>query len=207
MANNAFQYGFRWHSSRYGGDTKPQPERHRVASAYDAAPGGVHCNLQPGDCVKKVSDGTVALAVAGDAIFGVIDYIGPYYDSGAGAMVFNSVLPYANGAYGTNYERESTIYIIPVAGQIFRAMADDSSTATTYAAYRAFIGENVDMVNDAVTPNARPLIDISTHATTSAQWRIVDIGRDVNTDYTGLYVPLLVTANEVQQAPFQTTGV
>lgn len=207
MANNAFQYGFRWHSNRFGGDTKPQPERVRVASGYDAAPGGVHCNLQPGDCVKKVSDGTVALATAGDAIFGVIDYIGPYYDAGVGAMVRNSVLPYANGVYSTNLERESTIYIIPAAGQIFRAMADDATTATTYGGYVAFIGENADMINDAVTPNARPLLDISDHKTGTAQWRIVDVGREVNIDFTGLYVPLLVTCNEVQQAPWQTTGV
>ncbi len=207
MANNAFQYGFRWHSNRNGGDTKPQPERVRVASGYDAAPGGVHCNLQPGDLVKKVSDGTVELAVAGDAFYGVIDYIGPYYDSGVGAMVYNNVLPYANGVYGSNYERESTVFIIPAAGQIFRAMADDASTATTYAAYRALIGENADMINDAVTPSARPLLDISTHETGTRQWRIVDIGREVNIDFTGLYVPILVTAIAIQQAPWQATGV
>jgi hypothetical protein len=163
--------------------------------------------LQPGDCVKKVSDGTVSLAVAGDAIYGIIDSIGPYYDTGSATMVKNSVLPYANGIYGTTYENESTVFIIPAADQIFRAMSDDLSTATTYAGYRAFIGENVDMINDAVTPNARPLVDISTHATTSAQFRIVDVGREVNIDFTGLYVPLLVTCVEVQQAPWQTTGV
>ncbi len=207
MANNAFHYGFRWHSNRNGGDTKPQPERVRVATSYAAAPGGVQCDLQPGDVVKKVSDGTVELAVAGDAFFGVIDYIGWYYDAGVGAMVKNSRLPYAQGAYGTNYERETEIYIIPAAGQIFRAMADDASTATTYAGYRAFIGENADMINDAVAPNVRPLLDISTHATTTAQWRIVDIGREVNIDFTGLYVPILVTGLEIQQAPWATTGV
>jgi len=38
-------------------------------------------------------------------------------------------------------------------------------------------------------------------------WRIVNTSFRVNVDYTGLYVPLLVTGNLVQQAPYQTTGV
>lgn len=206
MANNTYNYGFRWHSNFTGGE-QPKPIRMRVASGYDAAPGGVHVNLRVGDWVKETTDGTVILAVAGDALLGVISSINPYYDSGVGAMVYNDSLPYANGVYSTNLERESSVMVIPSNGVIWQAMCDDATTATTQAAYTAFIHENVDLINAAVTGTAHPLIDISLHATTTAQFRIVDLLRRPDVDYSGLYVPLLVTVNEGRLPPFSASGV
>jgi hypothetical protein len=204
MADNAFRYGFTWYASR--GPAVPKPMKVRVASAYQAAPGAVNVDLQIGDPVKKVSDGTVALAAASDAIFGVISGVAPYYNSTLGAMVPSNRLPGGTTAtVGT--DRESVVWILPAADQIFIAAADDNTTATTIGAYIAFIGENCDHATAAVAPNAFPSVDISTHNTTALQWRIVDIAPVPGVDYTGLYVPLLVTCNKVQQAPFQTTGV
>lgn len=208
MANNTYNYGFRWHSQLTGKSDRPQYLRCRLASAYDAAPGGVHVNIRPGDVVKPVSDGSVALAVAGDTtILGVVSHVGPYYDSGLGEMVIADSIPYAQGAYSTNLDRETQVFVIPALGNVFQCMADDASTATTRAAYTAFIGENMDHINAAVTGYAHPLGDISTHATTAAGWRILDLLMRPDVDYAGLYVPLLVTVNEQYLPPQTTTGV
>lgn len=208
MANNTYNYGFRWHEALTAHTDRPKYLRCRLASAYDAAPGGVHVNIRPGDIVKPVSDGTVALAVAGDTtILGVVSHVGPYYDSGIGEMVIADSIPYGQGAYSSNLDRETQVFVIPALGNVFQCMADDASTATTRAAYTAFIGENADMINAAVTGSAHPLLDISTHATATFQFRILDLLMRPDVDYTGLYVPLLVTVNEQYLPPQTTTGV
>lgn len=206
MADNAVRYGFTWYRTRAGG-TAPKPLRVRVASGYQGSVSSVNVDLQIGEPVKKVSDGTVAHAAAGDAIFGVVVGVGPYYNSTLGAMLPSNRLPGGTTAtVGT--DRESAVYIIPAADQEFLCCADDNTTATTISGYIAFIGENADHVTaTAVAPNGNYLLDISDHKTGSAQWRIVDIAPFPAIDYTGNYVPLIVTCNEVQQAPFQTTGV
>ena len=206
MADNTYNYGFRWHSNINGGP-QPKPIWFPVASGYDAAPGGVHVNLRPGDPVKEVSDGTVQLAVAGDALLGFICAVGPYYDSGVGAMVFNDSIPYANGVYGTNYSRQTKVGVLPLNGIIFQAMCDDSSTITTEANWISAVHNNVDLINVAVTGTAHPQIDISTVGTPTAQLRIVGLLRRADVDFTGKYVPLLVTGNEGRLPPFSATGV
>lgn len=207
MADNTYTYGFRWFAN-IGGGNQPKPLRCRLASAYDAAPGGTHVNIRPGDVVKPVNDGTVALAAAGDTtILGVVSHVGPYYDSGVGEMVIADSIPYGQGAYSTNLDRETQVFVIPANGAIFQVMADDSSTATTRAAYTAFIGENADMINVPVTGYAHPLLDISDHKTATAQLRILDLVLRPDVDYTGKYVPLLVTVNESYLPPYTTSGV
>lgn len=205
MADNPAFYGFQWVKSRTGSGI-PVLEVNSVASAYQAAPGGVNVDLNIGDPVKKVNDGTVALAAAGDAIFGIVYHIYPYWDGQK--KVNNNRLP-GGTTYGTNQDRESRVAIALFADNIFKIVADDSSTATTLLAYRALVGENADITINQVSgdTHAYPKLDISDHKTGTAQCRIVDIGYDVGIDYTGANVPILVTGNEVQQAPFQTTGV
>ena len=203
MANNTYNYGYRWHSNLFGG-SEPKPIRCALASGYDAAPGGVHVNIRPGDVVKPVSHGTVALAVAGDTtILGVVSHAGPYYDSGVGEMVIADSIPYAQGVYGTNVDRETAVYVIPAQGNVFQAMCD-TADASTRLGWQAFVGENMDLINAAVTGYAHPLLDSSTHPTTAAQWRVIGLLLRPDVDYTGLYVPLLVTVNE-QYLPVQTT--
>ncbi len=205
MADNPAFYGFQWVKSRTGSGI-PVLEVNSVASAYQAAPGGVNVDLNIGDPVKKVNDGTVALAAAGDAIFGIVHHIYPYWDGTK--KVPGNRLP-GGTTYGTNQDRESRIAIALFADNIFKVVADDSATATTLLAYRALVGENADITINQVSgdTHAYPKLDISDHKTATAQCRIVDVGYDVGIDYSGANVPILVTGNEVQQAPFQVVGV
>lgn len=205
MADNAIMYGFRWQRVRGGNNLTP--ERVRVASGYQASPSAINVDLRVGDPVKKVSDGTIALAALGDSPFGVIVGIGPYFD-GTRMRPGGVSLP-GGTVYGTLLERQSFVYIVPVADQLFEIDCDDAVTATTEAAFAAFIGENCDATINPVAGStlANPRLDISTHAVTATlRWRIVDIARYPN-DFTGNYVKLLVTANTAQQAPFTALGI
>lgn len=205
MADNEIRYGFRWMKG-FGSRTDLQPFRAFVATAYQAAPGSVNVDLNVGDPVKRVSDGSVALAVAGDTAYGVITSIGPYYDSSLGAMKFGSSLPGATA--WTGVDRQSVVYVVPVLGQVFEIDCDDNTTATTQAAYQAFFGENCDISINAVAPRAHPRLDISLHATTNTLvWRILELSPRVNQDFTGNYVKMLVTANLAQQPPSTILGV
>jgi hypothetical protein len=209
MADNTSNYGFRWQKQLGAGSTL-QPIRCFAATGYQAAPSATNVDLNVGDPVKRVSDGSVALCAAGDATYGIIVGIGPFYDSVQGVMRFGKALP-GGTAWGTIMDRQSVLWVVPIAGQIFEVDADDNTTATTQAAYQAFFGENADItINQAAGPPAlaNPRLDISTHATTNTLvWRILELSTRQNQDFTGNYVKLLVTGNVVQQAPFQTTGV
>lgn len=207
MADNVLKYGLRYVKGHFNLDAAIQ--RVRVASGYSPTVGGNNVNVTPGDVVKKVSDGTVALCAAGDQPYGVVQRIHPYYDTNLGRMTIGTKLPF-NTVYSTNLERQSFVSIIPVQNAIFEAVADDKTTATTQATYTGYIGENVDLINtgDTTRGTVNPMLDISTHATTNTlTWRIVDIAPQINIDFTGLYVPLYVTANYSQDAPFTILGV
>jgi len=201
MADNPQMYGFRYHGSRVGMDYKP--ERVRVASGYQGADvNAASCNLNVGDVVKKVSDGTVALAAGTDAFFGVIVNILPYYDGSK--MRWNKFLP-GNTVYGTVLERQSFVEIVPVAGYLFEVDINATNASwDTQAEFNAFIGENVNHINtgDTVNVSANPQLNISGHATTNTlQWRITDVSPTLmNQDFSGNYVKLIVTANISQQA-------
>lgn len=207
MSDNPALYGFRWVESRTGSGY-PVTHRFPVASAYQAAPGGVNVDLNVGDPVKKVNDGTVALCAAGDATFGIIVGISPYFDGSK--MVRGKSLP-GGTTYGSNLERTSYVHIALAADNIFECVCDDAVTFTTQATYTAAIGENVDITINQVSGStlATPKLDISVHETGGAAkvWRIVGLSFKNNIDYSGANVPLLVTGNLVQQAPFQTTSV
>lgn len=206
MADNEIRYGFRWQKG-FGSRTDCEPFRAFVATGYQAAPGAVNVDLNVGDVVKRVSDGSVSLCVAAEAPYGVIVGIAPYYDTSLGAMKIGNSLP-GGTAWGTLTERQSVVWVVPVANQVFEADCDDNVTATTLAGYQAFYGENVELSINAVAPRANPRVDISLHATTNTlMWRILEVAPRVNQDFTGNYVKLLVTANIAQQAPYTVLGV
>lgn len=206
MADNAGLYGFSWVGSRTGSG-EPVIRYFPVASAYQAAPGGVNVDLNIGDPVKKVSDGTVALCAAGDATFGIVMTVQAYYDGAK--MVRANRLP-GGTTYGSVLERQSFVGIAFAADNYFEVVCDDAVTATTQAAYTAFIGENLDISINQVSGStlASPKLDISLHAVTATLvWRIEGLSKRVNIDYTGANVPLIVTGNVCQQAPFTALGV
>lgn len=212
MANPNY-YGLRWHSS-LAGHAPPTPIRMPVASAYQAAPGGVNVDLNVGDPVKEVTGsgndpGSVALIAGTDTPFGVICGIAPNYNSSLGRRQFTPSLP-GGTTWGTNLERISYVYVIPVANQVFEAVCDDATTFTTELGYLTSVNKNVTLTINQVSGStlATPKIDISTVNTTNTlTWRILGLSRRIDIDYSLTNVPLLITANLAQQAPYTATGV
>lgn len=210
MSDNQINYGFRWQRSQLG-RADSQPNEEFVASGYQAAPGAVNVDLNVGDVVKRAADGSLTLCVATEAAYGVIDYIYPSWDAVNNVMRFTGSLP-GGTAWGTVQDRRSRLGVIPVAGHVFEVDCDDAVTATTEGQYRALIGQNCDISINAVaaTRKANPRLDISTqNVTATLIWRIVGIAPRLpgSIDFSGNYVKLLVTANVVQQAPFQPLGI
>lgn len=216
MADNRQEYGIRPHRGDFSGGSLFKPEEHIVASAqsFDINGGASNVALGYGDMVRLLSTGGVALCDgaegAGGALapYGIVVGVGPFFDGTK--MVRGRTLP-SDTTYGTNLARQSTVLVVPVDGTLFEADCDDATTATTKAAYQAFIGENVDMRHDVTASNTRPTprIDISSHATTNTLiWRIVGISKDVsNQDFSGNFVKLIVRCNIPQLPRGSTTGV
>ncbi len=225
MDNQAY-YGFRlFRGAGFGSAIgTPQVLRVPVASNYDSTTptgGTAGVGFTVGDVVSQKSDGTVQHCVVdatptpgeNSAALGVVVGIEPWFDSSigqAGALRRTPTLP-AGVIYGTNLERQSNLLIVSMAGNVFEVDVNDNTTATTQAAYTAFIGEQVTLVYNAVAPKAFPRINISTHTVgtgTQGQFRILGISPNfANQDFSGLNVKLLVTGNIVQDAPFQVIGV
>lgn len=162
--------------------------------------------LSRGDPVKVISDGTCQLAAAGDTVYGVMDSVKQYYD---GTVVRSgSKLP-ANTVWGTNNSRQSQIRVIPARGSLWRVTVNDNTTATTQAAYEAFVQENVEMVAGTASGDESGYqANISTHATTNTlSLRIENIPDKELTDFTSTGVSLLVSFNLIQDtASGSTTG-
>lgn len=197
---NILRPNLRWHSPVNGSaDSPPAMQWLPVASAYGTV-------IRPGHPVRFANTGTLERAAAGETIWGVCMAIGPVYDSALGSMVYKNELP-ASTTYGTVFQRESRIGVVPVQGSVWRLQCDEmSGTTDTYVEYRTLVGNNGDIVyvsNDCY-------FDISTAiagTTGAAQFQIVGVPGKEDQDFTAAYVDLLVVINEGQIAPFSTTGV
>lgn len=215
MADNSVQYGFKW-SVAYNGKPCPSPIEMFVdtAESFDVSGGGANCDIGAGDLVRikstgglEQADGTEATA---QAAFGVVVGVSSrgYWDGSV--MKPSSTLP-SDVAWGTLLERQSRLLVVPVDAGVWECIVDEATTATTEAAYQAFVGENVDHVLTGATANGRltPKLDISTHATTSTLiWRIVGISPTAaNQDFSGANVRLLVRPNVAQLPWSSATGV
>ena len=219
---NRYKYGFKWVRAVNGGKACPDPERWPIASAYQATiQGGNAVNVNPGDVVKRLSTGYLAIAEGTEITgyagtpanipLGVVAALEPYFDGKV--MAPTNTLPGAT-TYGTNFARQSFALVVPIQAGVWSVAIDTAAAAhDTYAEYLAFVGERVDFVNsddrtlDGVAA-ATPEIDISTHATT-ATLRFTIFGLDEsqdNQDYAGASFRLLLTANSYADAP-NTVGV
>lgn len=209
MANPLF-YGFRPFMHRSGvGHANPIPKR--VQTAYSPTANSNNVGIGIGDVVKLKSDGTVELAAAGNDVFGVVIGVKQYYSASLGAMTTGTYIPYADGAYGTNYSRESVVLVQPAHGMLFIGQTDEvSSTYDTFAEMRAFEGENVEFIVLGENGRQTPRLDISSHATTNTlSCRIVGVpSTDSQIDFASAYVPLVFEFNLTQNAgTTSTTGV
>lgn len=211
MADNTHQYGFRWVGS-LDGHCCPKPLEGRVASAYQATVSAENVDINIGDPVQRTTDGTFVLGANGSpsTLWGVV----------VGVSNVKVGLPLKGRKFqrvpgGTTYSTEENttkVLVVPFGRNIWEIDCDDKTTATTLAAYRAFEGENCDMIftrdaTDADRPKANPMLDISDHGTATKSFRIIEVSKTaLNQDFSGLYVKLRVVVNESQEAPFVTTG-
>lgn len=212
MADNVVRYGFRPASPNAWGTGLfiPKVEIVATATSFDVSGGLQNAALRQGDVVTKVSTGGVTLCGGAENgqtpvfPYGVVAAALPYYDSTigvSGAMRPSFSLP-SDIAWGTNLARQSKLMVIPfLPGQIWEVDSDDAVTATTEAAYQAFIGENVSIINTAAAsvtpPYAAPKVDISSHATTASLFfNIAGISPTLdNVDFAGANVKLLIRFN------------
>lgn len=207
MADNMQEYGFRW-STRFNGGPMPTPIRIPVATGQNFVVAAANYSLGAGDVVLMEATGMLDISLAGEAIYGIVVGVEPYWD---GSVMRPSNLLPSGVAYGTNLSRQSALLVVPAHLGFWEADADDAVTATTQAAYQALIGTNCDHAHtpNATTLRVHPRIDISDTKTATAQWRLVNIAGDVsNKDFSGNYVKLIVAANETQWGPaFTATGI
>lgn len=214
MADNLHYRGFKWSFAANGGRPAPAVMWVPLASGYTFTinGGAVPLDLSPGMPVTRLSTGYWSHAAGNEAagnngapVDGIVAEIGPYYDGTA--MIRNNKFPSGQGVYGTNFERQTMIGIVDAAAGYWEVDCDDKTTATTYAAYLAFLGENADhrFVDQA---NGDCMLDISTHGTATAQWRIEYISKAAsNVSFADSYVKLVVRVNESHNPPFTATGV
>lgn len=203
--DNPIKYGFRFARSRWG-RTEPTPLKMTVATAesFDVSSGTSNVFLGPGDPVVRLSTGGVTLCPATSPPFGVVVGVGPYWNGTF--MEPTDKLP-SDTAWGTILDRQSTVYVVPFEQAYWEIDCDDAATATTKAAYQAFVNENCSFIlcggvsGHAPTTNsparAHPRLDIATHAVTdSLILRIVAVSDTVdNQDFTGNYVKMIVELN------------
>lgn len=202
MADNRHQYGIRFHSTQ-GGGGRPAVLEALVASGYAGDHGG-SVGIAIGDPVDRLATGFVELTndtATRDTLFGVVFSI-----ANAKVDANNKARPAAYLPSGTSYSLEETtskLLVAPFSDHLWEIDCDDAVTATTLAAYRAFVGENADMTFSRETsnpdrPRCNPLLDISTHATTAAlMWRIAGVSKTrENADFSGNFVKLLVQLNQ-----------
>jgi len=203
MVDNLALYGFRPFSRR----TNATPVWRTVATGQDDrddAAASVGINI--GDPVTQVDTGGVIVCKTTVSPWGIVAAIGPYYDGTR--MVYGKALPNQT-SWGTVEERRSKVLVWPVEAFIWEVDVDDATTATTYAGYIAFIGENLNHVCVRSGTKATPKIDISTHATTEdLDWRVEGISPSLyNKDFSGANVKILVSCNDGMWAGMPATSI
>ncbi len=202
---NITKGGYRpWGTLSGGEGVWPSPRESEVANNYGTA-------LGVGDIIIPVSDGTVAIAAAANngLLLGVA--IG-FRRSINGKMTPCNIIPASTTFTPTavgSVNASKVIWIPLTADVIWEVDADDGTTATTLAAQIALIGENADMTTgtpDATTGVSAFSLDISTHATTTANFRIIDYLKTADNDPTVTRFKFLVVCNEGFLPPFTATG-
>jgi hypothetical protein len=203
MADNMAKYGFRWSMSANGRPC-PNPLRRGVADGYQAKADNTTSNvdLNIGDPVKLMADGTVALCNAGEPVYGIILGFEPYWNGSV--MQPTNRLP--GGATGGGlFERRSAALVVLASSGVWEVDLKGAAPGGTEATATAFIGENIDHaivadVSNASQPKANPKL-FGAHTSATAQWRFDGVAQTVaNQDFTGDYVKFYVRVNESQEA-------
>jgi hypothetical protein len=224
---NPHIYGFRFARSFDGNET-PQTIVKPIASGYapntgDDGAGGTAVNLNIGDPVQLLNNGTVRLAQPGaqvdgtdidDRVFGVVAGFPRVMIGGA---------PRPNGFYpsGTTYtgdDQQTLCKIIPVHNNIFEIDTDAAGGVSfdTKAEFQSMIGTaqivySAVLTSGAGQPKANPLFDISTYSEAAdvvQQLRVVGLSKRFDQlDPSLTSVTLEVIFNEQQIFPTSFTNV
>lgn len=194
---NTHRYGIRFQRSIHGSET-PQIITKPIATGYaptTVVGGGTGVNLNIGDPVKLLEDGTVGLVQTGqdssgantdsdDFVFGVV--------AGFPRVLVNSAPePGSYYASGTTYsggigsDTAPLVAIIPAAGNIFEIDTNAVVGAGTKAAALAVVGQSARIAYSVLTsgkgqPKANPLLavaDLAAGGANQLQMTILDLGK------------------------------
>lgn len=223
---NQHRYGFRFSRSISGNET-PQTMTRPIASGY--APntgangtGGTAVNLNIGDPIQLLNDGTVKLVQPGATVDGT-EIENRVFGVVAGfPRVLSGGYPRPNGFYvsGTatavGTDTTTLCKFIPVEGNIFEIDCDTTGQPTTKADWEADVGGTANFLYSPLTsgagqPKANPLLDISDVTDSAAeinQLRIVGLGKGFDQqDPTQEFVSLEVVFNDTQIFPMSVGDV
>lgn len=209
--------GFKaWGSLSMGEGHFGNPMVQEVASSYGT-------QLSKGDIIIGVSDGTVAIGAAANngLLLGVI--IGCSYVV-AGKRTPSDFIPATTAFSPTTVgsPNASLVQYLPLTGDLVLSVdADEATTFSTYATALGAIGENADIASpgspSTVIGVSTMCLDISTHATSTANFRIVGVqgytleGGPVTgapwNDPIVTRFKYLVVCNEGLLPPYTATGV
>lgn len=221
---NTHRYGIRFARSISGADT-PQIFTFPIATGYAPVTivgAGTSVNLNIGDPVKLLEDGTIALVQAGqdasganadsdDYAFGIIAgfprvVVGGYPRPGS---FYTSGTAYSGGI---GSDSAPLVAVIPVEGNIFEIDSAAAPSPATLAGALAYTGMTATMTYTVLTsgngqPKANPLLDLSTATGGGAmqgQFVIMGLGKAGGTqDFTSANVTFQVkfSAQQLQSAP------
>lgn len=203
---NVVRNGFTpWGTISGGEGVLPSPMRAEVANNYGTG-------IFLGDIVTAVSDGTVAASSAADngKLIGVV--VGCSYVLN-GKRQPSTFVPASTTFTPTTVgsENASWVFYQPLTADLILLVdADDGTTVTTIAAGIGLIQENCDIATgsgDTTTGYGAMLLDISTHATTTANFRIIDVLRTPDNDLTLTHAKYLVVCNEGILPPYTASGI
>jgi hypothetical protein len=219
---NTHRYGFRFARSISGNET-PQIFTYPIATAYAPVTvfgAGTACNLNIGDPVRLLEDGTIALVQAGqdvsgansdsdDYAFGVIVGFPRVIVAGSPrpGSFYTSATAYTGGI---GSDTAPLVSVIPVAGNIFEIDAAAAPSPATLAGALTYTGMSATLTYTVLStgigqPKANPLLDLSTAAAGGAnqlQLLVMGLGKAGYTqDFTAANVTFQVMWNAPQLQP------
>lgn len=206
---NLSKGGFRpWGTYSSGVGNFPGTKVAELANNYATA-------IFRGDIIIAVSDGTVAVGAAANngLILGVA--VGFSYVI-AGRREPTAYIPASTTFSPTTVGSPNASWVnyIPLTPDVIMEVDGNAAAPTpTVAGVVGLIGENADLATgtgDSTTGVSAMTLDLSTHATTAANFRIVGVTEYphfTNNDVTLTRCKFLVTLNEGFLPPYTTTGV
>lgn len=217
---NPKKYGFRWVRSVSGAET-PQIFTFPLADDYqpntgEDGSGGTNCNLNVGDPVQLLNNGTVRLTQPGSNATGA-NMDNRSFGVVAGfprVMVNGAPQPFDHYPGGTSFtgdDQRTLVSVIPAAGNIFEVQCDTAggSSLDTKAEWLAVVGSTANIVYSVLTagrgqPKANPMLDTSdiSEGAEINQLRIVGLSKDFDQlDASLAEVSVQVVFNEQQIWP------